>query len=90
MDTMGQPNRRFHSSRINSSTPPELLERHRRLRIRTLLSRLPDDAAPEIVALFDLVYEGRACCTLEQARAIHDALERSGKTVGDLLDGWRP
>ena len=70
--------------------PAETLEPFRKLRIRTLLGRLPDESAPAIVALFDLVYDGAGVTMHETGRAVSYELENTDKTVGDLIDGWRP
>lgn len=39
---------------------------------------------------WSLIYDGIASVPLKTARAVAVELEQSPRTVGDVLDGWRP
>jgi hypothetical protein len=74
----------------DAADPVEVLQRYRKRRIRGLLDAMPDDHAEPIIAIFALVYDGAPAVDHDTAVAVLDELRATDKTVGDLIDGWRP
>ncbi len=64
----------------------ELLEPHRKRKIRRLAA-----TGDELErAIFDVVYHETPATTHAVARAVERELVLTERTVGELLDGWRP
>lgn len=64
-----------------------ILEPHRKKKLRAILKG--DDRSPEVGALWAVLY---GYAVVDHATAQHVAHEctTSDRTVGDVLDGWRP
>lgn len=71
-----------------------LLDPHRKRTIRRFLEapatrETPDPHELES-AFWDVVYHETPACSATVARIVERELEQSERTVGEVLDGWRP
>jgi hypothetical protein len=66
----------------------EVLAPHRKKALRTLLGKFRDNT-PEAGALWAVLY-GYRVVDHETAKAVEAECSRSERTVGDVLDGWKP
>lgn len=65
-----------------------LLEPHRHRKVRVVVT---GGAGLQLSrALFDVIYHETPACDHRSARRVEAELSASDRTVGDVLDGWRP
>ena len=71
------------------TTANTVLQPHRKRKLRAFLHDHRDDAAPEVGALWATVY-GRTVVDHRTALAVETECASTDRTVGDVLEGWRP
>jgi hypothetical protein len=71
-----------------ASNENEVLQPHRRAKVRTFLRKY-DDTTPEAGAFWAVLFR-HVIVSHTTAVAVAQELEASERTVGDVLTGWRP
>jgi hypothetical protein len=71
-----------------ASNENETLQPHRKRKVRAFL-RTFDDTTPEAGALWAVLFR-HVVVDHSTAITVAQELEASDRTVGDVLDGWRP